>query len=97
MAGAEVRPPSVERSGRVHKTFMRGHLTILHRERTRGLLSMVGSHCRLPFPTLRFLMFKNSSTFCTISFIPYEALAPLLRLFAPPSSTWEISLPSLTL
>jgi len=40
---------------------------------------------------------QNSSTFRTISFLLYEALAPLLRIFALPVSTWEISSPPFVL
>jgi len=64
-------------SGTTHEVFLRGHLTILHRECTRGLLSMVGRHCRLPFPTLRFLTFETLQHFTLFHFSPSK----LSRLF----------------
>ena len=38
---------------------------------------------------------RKTPTFGLVSFLPYKALAPLLSLFSPPSSSWEISSPPL--
>jgi len=67
--------------GATHKASLRCRLTILHRERTRGLSSTVERYCRLLFPTLCFLTFKNLQHFSLFHF----SLTKLSRLFSDSS------------